>query len=150
MFLVSNLHLMESVWNCALVLHQTCILVSRSILMGMIKGVAGYSNTTKACSKGLNSSHLSPQNPFKMTTKTFSIVEFDSDNAVEVVPSAWILVYKGGTKCQFPDPIPINVKLFQSNPVFVPPQTWPVYRVSVISNSGMLLSFLLFSYSLVL
>jgi len=74
-----------------------------------------------------------------MTTKPYTVVEFEIDSSVEAVPTGWLLDFPGGKKCQFPHPIPKNITVFQSDPEFLPPDDWPVYKVHVVATSGMTL-----------
>jgi len=75
----------------------------------------------------------------RLTTKLFTVVGFEIDDSVEAVLTGWLLEFPGGKKCQFPRPVPKNIKAFHSDPEFLPPDYWPVYKVHEVTTSGMAL-----------
>jgi hypothetical protein len=69
----------------------------------------------------------------------FSIVEFESDCGVEVVPTLWLS--EDFRHCKFPTPIPKGFSRIQSEESSVPEDNWTDYRVKLVGSFGKLICF---------
>jgi hypothetical protein len=64
----------------------------------------------------------------------FSVVNFDCDNSVEVVPTTWL--DEKGRICLWPKKYPNNFAVLKSDPLSVPGCSWQSLEVTLVSTYG--------------
>ena len=68
----------------------------------------------------------------KIDLKSFVVVNFDTDDSVEVVPATWIS--EDQSACPFPTTIPRNFGRLQIDPNSTPDSDWPVWGVTCVKG----------------
>lgn len=68
--------------------------------------------------------------------KNFTVVHFQDDNSVEVVPSKWISNLDDKILCYWPNRKPDNFKHLLEDHTSCPPDNWNKWIVSIVKSHG--------------